>query len=214
MAVDSGNPNTLYGNQYSSYYYNIVRSTDGGVNWTTQYYSMYVRDLFSMPISPYALYATTWYGSGVVTSTDGGVNWTSLLTGLTYFSCFEFQNLPGYSNYFFVTTYGGSIYGYNYTPTGVEKDNNSLPSDYYLAQNYPNPFNPSTTISFSIPKTGNVSLKVFDMLGREVADLVNENMAAGNYKVNFNAQNLASGVYLYSLTCGNIVKTNKMNLAK
>jgi len=214
FAVDGNNSNTIYANQYSSPNYNIVRSTDAGVTWNTVFNNLYVRDLYSLPVSPYTLYAATWKGQGVMKSTDGGTSWTGLTTGLTYFSCFQVRNIPGSSAYIFVTTYGGSLYGLNYTPTSIEKDKNVTPTHYFLSPNYPNPFNPSTVISFSIPKSENVTLKIYDMLGREIVSLVNERMDAGSYKVNFNASNLASGVYLCHMTAGSFTQTQKMNFIK
>jgi hypothetical protein len=89
---------------------------------------------------------------------------------------------------------------------------------YSLNQNYPNPFNPSTQITYSIAKAGNVSLKVYDVIGREVATLVNGQQAAGTYDVSFNAANggrsLASGVYFYRLEAGTFTATHKMMLLK
>lgn len=84
------------------------------------------------------------------------------------------------------------------------------PDNYNLAQNYPNPFNPVTTIKYSIPETGNVSLKVYDILGNQVASLVNEEKTQGVYSVTFDASNLSSGVYLYKLQAGSYVETKKM----
>ena len=89
-----------------------------------------------------------------------------------------------------------------------------LPESFELKQNYPNPFNPVTTINYSIPSNGNVELKIYDILGREVATLVNETKAPGNYEVNFNAANLASGVYFYQLRAGDFIQTKKMILLK
>lgn len=89
-----------------------------------------------------------------------------------------------------------------------------LPSSVELEQNYPNPFNPSTTINFAVPERGNVQLAVFDMLGRKVAELLNEPKAAGRYTVNFDASQLASGLYLYRLQIGSSVLTRKMTLIK
>lgn len=90
----------------------------------------------------------------------------------------------------------------------------NLPDDITLNQNYPNPFNPETMIKYQIQKRGFVTLKVFDMLGREVADLVNEEKLPGEYLVEFNAGTLASGVYIYSLRVNDFVKNNKMTLLK
>ncbi len=102
--------------------------------------------------------------------------------------------------------------------TDVNNQNNSLPSKFTLKQNYPNPFNPTTTIEYSIPNVGtpiqNVQLKIYDVLGREIATLVNEKQSPGNYSVKFNANNLPSGIYFYTLKAGNFVATKKMILMK
>ena len=92
--------------------------------------------------------------------------------------------------------------------------NNSLPVEFSLSQNYPNPFNPSTTISFSIPEKSYVSIKVYNVLGKEVATLVNEEITAGNHDVDFNASELASGTYFYKLQTGKFVNVKKMILIK
>lgn len=99
--------------------------------------------------------------------------------------------------------------------TSVEDGGSLLsPDSYKLAQNYPNPFNPITTIRYSIPESGNVSLKVYDILGNEVASLVNEEKARGVYSVTFDASNLSSGVYFYKIQAGNYFETKKMLLIK
>jgi hypothetical protein len=98
--------------------------------------------------------------------------------------------------------------------TSVESSSDITPVNYTLSQNYPNPFNPSTTINFTIPNSENVSLKIFNILGVEVATLINENLSAGAYSYSFDAQNLASGIYLYELKTGNFKSIKKMNLLK
>ena len=98
-------------------------------------------------------------------------------------------------------------------PTTVETEEN-IPDVYSLAQNYPNPFNPATTIKYSIPKEGLVTLKVYNVIGEEVATLVNEIKQVGNYNLTFDAENLSSGVYLYRLKAGSFVETKKMILVK
>ena len=99
----------------------------------------------------------------------------------------------------------------------VMSENNeeiSVVSDFSLEQNYPNPFNPSTSIKFSVPSSEFVSLRVYDVLGNEVSTLVNEQKAPGNYEVRFDAGNLASGVYIYTLKAGNFTQTRKLMLMK
>ncbi len=92
--------------------------------------------------------------------------------------------------------------------------NVGIPTKFALSQNYPNPFNPSTKINFDVPSDGLVSLKIFDMSGKEVASLVNEVKTAGYYTLQFNAANLPSGVYLYTLSANNFTSTKKMTLLK
>ncbi|MBI5662367.1 MULTISPECIES: T9SS type A sorting domain-containing protein [Ignavibacterium] len=89
-----------------------------------------------------------------------------------------------------------------------------VPNQFILEQNYPNPFNPATTIKYSIPASQFVALKVFDILGKEVAVLINKEQEAGNYKVQFDGSKLASGIYLFKLQTNNFVETKKMVLAK
>jgi hypothetical protein len=89
-----------------------------------------------------------------------------------------------------------------------------IPNESILSQNYPNPFNPSTTINFQIPKEGYVTLKVYDILGREVATLVNENKTAGYYNVTFDASKLSSGVYIYKITANSFIQLKKMLMIK
>ncbi len=100
-----------------------------------------------------------------------------------------------------------------FKPTGITNEQ-GLPQTYKLSQNYPNPFNPTTQIEFSIPHTGAVKLIVYDLLGKEVATLVNKQMSAGNYKIQWNAQNFSSGIYLYRLETKNFVQVRKMILLK
>jgi len=83
-----------------------------------------------------------------------------------------------------------------------------------LSNNYPNPFNPTTKISYTIPERSNVSLKIFNLLGSEVASLVNEEKSAGTYEIEFNAANLSSGIYFYRIQAGAFVETKKMILLR
>jgi len=91
---------------------------------------------------------------------------------------------------------------------------NLIPDNFSLKQNYPNPFNPSTVISYSIPKSGLVTLKVYDVIGKEVASLINEVKTSGSYEYQFNGSGLSSGVYFYRLESGNFSDIKKMFLLK
>ncbi|MCK6606321.1 MAG: T9SS type A sorting domain-containing protein [Ignavibacteriaceae bacterium] len=103
----------------------------------------------------------------------------------------------------------------NTVPLSVkEVTGGTIPADFTLNQNYPNPFNPSTNINFSVPFRSQVQLKIFNVVGNEIATLVNEVMDAGNYNYSFDAGSLPSGVYFYKMTAGNITLTRKMVLMK
>ncbi len=106
---------------------------------------------------------------------------------------------------------------FNFTVTEalspVKRDENII-KNFSLSQNYPNPFNPTTTINYSVPKTSLVTLKVYDILGREITTLLNGEKSIGNYTLNFNANRYASGVYIYQLRAGNFISTKKMLLLK
>jgi len=98
--------------------------------------------------------------------------------------------------------------------TGVEIIDERAPADFMLSQNYPNPFNPTTNFEYSIPEQSFVELKVFDILGNEVAILINEEQSAGTYRADFNGEGLASGLYIAKLTAGNFIQSIKMSLLK
>ncbi len=98
--------------------------------------------------------------------------------------------------------------------TGIQPVNSNIPGEFELKQNYPNPFNPETKISFNVPKAGSVKLTVFDMLGREMVVLVNEDLAAGTYRINFNAAEFSSGVYFYRIEANGFSDVKKMMLVK
>lgn len=97
---------------------------------------------------------------------------------------------------------------------GINNNGTEIPNHYSLSQNYPNPFNPSTKIDFAIPVSGNVTVTVYDIIGRETATLLNKEMKAGSYTVDFNASKLSSGVYFYKIISGSYIETKKMILVK
>ena len=125
------------------------------------------------------------------------------------------QNLIGVSSNANNASNAGFWYQTADIITSVEQvENDLLPTEFRLEQNYPNPFNPSTTIQFSVPKTSHVTIKIYNILGREVAALIDEEYQPGQYKVVFEAGQLASGLYVYRIQAGDFLETKKLMLLK
>ncbi|WP_337866548.1 Ig-like domain-containing protein [Ignavibacterium sp.] len=102
----------------------------------------------------------------------------------------------------------------NFAPLSVEPIDGSVPASYSLSQNYPNPFNPSTRINFSLPNQASVKIIISDILGREVSTLINDNLSAGNYSLEFNASEIPSGIYFYTMITDNFKQSRKMLILK
>ena len=135
-------------------------------------------------------------------------NGTSSRKHIYYFT----DNTPVEGTYYYRLRQVDFDGSYQYSET-IEI-NIKIPDQYELKQNYPNPFNPATTISWQAPVSGWQTLKVYDILGKEVATIVNEYRQAGKYETKFNASNIPSGIYFYRLKAGNFVQTKKMILLK
>ena len=120
------------------------------------------------------------------------------------------SNLPGTFNAIKISGSGVT----DGTVSVKEMTNRTIPKAFTLFQNYPNPFNPSTNISFNIPRRSFVSLKVFDLIGREVATLVSEELSIGSYTQQWNASGIPSGVYFYRLHAGSFTETKKLVLLR
>ena len=147
----------------------------------------------------------------ILRTANGGQNWSQQLTGAggIVWKIFFVDANNGWAlnqTKIFHTTNGGI--------TGVKLISTNSPDEFRLLQNFPNPFNPTTTIRYDIKTKGNVELKVFDLLGRELTSLVNENQTPGTYEVVFDASSLPSGVYFYRLKAGDFVDSKKMVVLK
>ncbi|MBX3006764.1 MAG: glycoside hydrolase family 3 C-terminal domain-containing protein [Melioribacteraceae bacterium] len=164
----------------------------------------------------------------IIEVSDDEVNWRQIVNQSNGFGNIELWKVNGEGRYIKLTgtkratEYGYSIYEFEVfydLTTDIREDDQSVILDYKLEQNYPNPFNPVTIIKYSIPsgnknEPGVVSLKIFDVLGREVAILVNENKAPGVYEVQFDGSNFSSGVYFYRLQYGRNAQVKKLVLMK
>jgi hypothetical protein len=148
----------------------------------------------------------------IFTSIDDGINWVEQTTGISNnLNAIEFgyNDSVGYSvgdNGVILSTSNGG---------GINSVNEQIqPNEFYLYQNFPNPFNPSTSIRFRIAERNNISLIVFDILGREIKKLVEEEKPASEYSIEFSSEGLPSGIYLYRLTTEQFTQTKKMLLVR
>jgi len=189
----------------------VYLSTDNGTSWTTVNNGLTNNNVRTLAVSGSKLFAGT-DGSGVFLSTNNGASWTIASTGLTN----TIVNALVVSDTFLFAGTGDGVWRRPLSEiiTGIEYQIDGTPSQFELEQNYPNPFNPSTTIKYSIPTSEFVTLKIFDVLGNEIATLVNENKSAGSYEINFNASNLSSGIYLYTLQAESYTQTKKLILLR
>lgn len=169
----------------------------------------------SSPNMNVEIYANVQDTGGVRTYTDLDGNYALHVSNKLWNYVINPGQLPPMYNGYSITAHPGQTnVNFNFTLTDVEGQPSSIPDKYSLSQNYPNPFNPVTAIKYSIPNEGFVSLKIYNVLGSEVATLVNEFKNAGSYNVSFSAENLSSGVYYYKLKSGTFVETKKMILLK
>ena len=130
-------------------------------------------------------------------------------------------NIEGNINYYYrVSAFDYSGNESEYSPEvssvvlGLQSNGDNVPGEYSLSQNYPNPFNPTTTISYQLPKSSFVKLTIYDISGRSIQTLVDEKKNAGYYSVEWNAENVCSGVYFYRIAAGNFVAVKKGLLVK
>lgn len=189
--------------------YSLIRTSNGGLNWNNvlssgsskKYYSM------SFPSTDTGFFT----GDQTIKTINSGATWSTIITpsGNVYRSVFFINNLTGW-----IAGNGGLIAKTVTGATKIKPISNVIPETFQLFQNYPNPFNPNTNIEFLIPKSGHVSLIIYNILGKEVAIVYNDYLKAGNYIEHFDGSNLSSGVYFYRLTAGDFISTKKMVLIK
>ena len=190
----------------------VSLSKDRGASWTAVNTGLAYPVVQSFAVSGKNLFAGTG-GGGVFLTTNKGTSWTAVNTGLPQYTSVKVLDVCG-TDLFACADNGIYRRPLLEMVTGVEKISNNLPTHFSLEQNYPNPFNPSTTIKYSIPNSQFVTLKIFDMLGREVATLVNQMKAPGNYEVKFDGGKLSSDVYIYKMQADNYSEVKKMLLMK
>lgn len=193
----------------------VILSNNNGSTWADK--NNGITDLNITSLSAiYGDYAYTGTHSGIFFTSNAGASWSLINQGL---SSTDVVSLAGNDSYVFAGITEGRVWKKN--QVGAADNNsvtdskwNSAPGQFALYQNYPNPFNPSTSIKFDIPSSGNVSLIVYDMQGREVTQLVNGYTAAGSYDVSWNASDISSGIYIYKLVMNSFTAVRKMTLIK
>ncbi|HMQ79919.1 MAG TPA: T9SS type A sorting domain-containing protein [Ignavibacteria bacterium] len=200
----------------------IYKSTNQGITWaniTGNIPDVPLSDIVVHPSNPNKLFLGTQLGC--YRSTNGGVNWHRWNNGMpdatviTELSYIDSANAGKF--YIVAATYGRGIIireASGDDPNGIQPISGNIPTAFSLDQNYPNPFNPVTNIKFGIPKAGNVKIVIYDISGREVTRLVDRELKAGYYNADFNAANLASGVYFYRLESKDFTDVKKMVLVK
>ena len=188
-----------------------ARTTDGGQTWVTEILSgCSIREI-EMISSQVGWFAGTNYVMNIAKTTDGGNTWAEQLTQAGFESISIVNDNVGYAvgdnGRVYKTTNGGVTF--------IKGDpSESQPGEFHLFQNYPNPFNPASKINFQIPELSFVTLKIYDVVGNEIATLINKEMQAGNHEIEFDAYGLPSGIYFYKLKAGSFVKTRKMVLLR
>jgi len=186
----------------------LAKTTDGGQSWTvvSSFLPIYPSTLVYVPnTNKSLLFVTSWQGPGY--SEDGGATWKSINSTQLYFPMTFASPTAGWA----AGSSGkiGKFIGELITEVVIQQEHR--PKGFELSQNYPNPFNPRTTISYSIPQSGFVELKIYNMLGREIQTALSEFQQAGSYSFDFDASQLSNGVYFYQLKVGNrFSETKKM----
>lgn len=196
----------------------LLKTTNGGDNWIRKNTNS-IRNFFSVS---FINENTGWIGanvygdtSSVLKTTDGGESWVNLKSGYWINNAYKIQFVNALTGWACGDLSSGKIMkSITGGLTNVQSVSAVMPDKFSLLQNYPNPFNPVTNIKFSLPKTNFVKLKVFNELGKEVQQLVNQNMNAGEYEISFEAAGLTSGVYFYRLETENFTDTKRMILLK
>ena len=151
----------------------------------------------------------------LIKSADNGASWQNFVEGMTPENADLDSRCLALSNngILYTGTVGIGLFKTSHPITAVENEY-MLPNEYGLSQNYPNPFNPRTIIRYQIPADSFVKLRVYDILGNEIATLVNEEKSAGFYEIEFTRPGLASGIYIYRINSGNFSQTKKMTLLR
>jgi hypothetical protein len=191
----------------------IFRTSNAGNSWMPVNKGLQSLDIRSLVINAND---NIWAGTknGVFHSVDDGNNWLQINTGLPSIDIQALAINPATGRVFVGMTNAGVFRSIEPTTSIFEEISEKLPLAFSLKQNYPNPFNPATMIEFSLPRSGYVTLKIYNLLGEEIAVLVAEHRTAGKHQIEWNPKELPSGVYLYRLQTEELTKTKKLTIIR
>jgi len=213
----NSNTGWIAGHNHNPWRSLILKTTNGGFEWFEQFHnhSMTTVILYNMY---FANENTGWMVGDagiIIKTTNAGENWRAQQNPYLGNGGLWSVHFFGIDTGWTVSETGRVLHTVNGGgPVAVKSVSSIMPDGYKLEQNYPNPFNPVTNIKFSIPENVLVTLKIFDLLGKEIAVLLNEKLSSGTYEITFDGSNLSSGVYLYQLAAGSYKETNRMILIK
>ena len=191
----------------------VFRSTDDGNSWVNVNNELWNFEYgFLLTTDSHDNIFAGTLGDGIFKSTNNGNDWIQINDGLVNNFIFSMESSP--DNYLFAGTFGNGIYLREITTEIFNANHTGSVTSFFLKQNYPNPFNPSTSIQYAVSNRQFVSLKVYDVLGNEIATLVNKEKPEGIYEIEWNATGLPSAVYFYQLKTGSFVQTKKMILLR
>lgn len=192
----------------------IFESSNSGITWSRITSNMDVSCLIVVGNNLIAGTLNTYNGlsNGIYVSKNTGNSWLHKNEG---FNNLSISSLSYSNDYIFFSSYGSSVWKRYFNDLiNINKIDSRIPKSFSLSQNYPNPFNPITKISFQLPVTSFSSLKIYDILGKEIVTLVNEKLSPGTYRVDWNASEYPSGVYFYRLKTEKFTDTKRMLLIK
>jgi photosystem II stability/assembly factor-like uncharacterized protein len=206
---------TLSGYKVDSTGAHIYRTTNYGNSWTSIKGNLPdapINDVIIDPLSDITLYIGT--DIGVMYTTNMGNNWALLGSGFPSNVPVLDLNFHSATRTLVAWTHGRSTFEIIIPPVGIRNNGGTIPAAFSLYQNYPNPFNPSTKIKFDIAKAGMTKIIVYDVLGKEVREILNSNMKPGAYEITFDGSGLSSGIYFYKLSTSGLADVKKMILVK
>lgn len=214
FTVDQSNDNICYATLGGTGGTHVLKTTNGGVNWvniTSNMPNIAANSVVLRTATPRMIIVGT--DIGVFQSVDEGASWVSFNSGMPVNEIYDMKYKQS-AGIILAATHGRGCWTFDLGSVLGTDPYSIIPKTFELSQNFPNPFNPETKIKFGLPKGGNVKISVYDVVGKQVEELVNSNFNAGTFEVTWNAANYSSGVYFYRLETEGFAETKQMILVK